>query len=113
MLRGLAADSIECRVRSSLEWNALVEAYYLIIMEPKMSLPSSNIRRAVFGVAALLLALMSGFFVFYTARLLYVTRGLSATRPGGQGAYIGAIVFPVLALVLGLGAWRCVAALRR
>jgi hypothetical protein len=78
-----------------------------------MSSHSSNIRRILFGGAALLLALASGFFVFYTARLLYVTRGLRATRAGGQGAYIGAIVFPLLALLLGWGAWRCVGALRR
>jgi len=78
-----------------------------------MSPRSSNIRRSVFVVAALLLTLLSGFFVFYTARLLYVTRGLRATRAGGQGAYIGAIAFPLLALLLGWGAWRCVRALRR
>jgi hypothetical protein len=42
---------------------------------------------------------MSAFFVFYTIRLLAVTGGLAHTRPGGQGAYIGAIVFPLLAVV--------------
>jgi hypothetical protein len=50
-----------------------------------MSSYSSNIRRIVFGVAALLLALLGGFFVFYTVRLLYVTQGLRATRAGGRG----------------------------
>jgi len=78
-----------------------------------MSGSSSNIRRAVFGAAALLLAVLSGFFIFYTARLLYVTQGLRATRAGGQGAYVGAVVFPLLALLLGLAAWRCFRALRR
>jgi hypothetical protein len=78
-----------------------------------MSPHSTKIRRALVGGAALLLALFSGFFIFYTARLLYVTRGLRATRAGGQGAYVGAIVFPLLALLLGWGAWRCVSALRR
>jgi hypothetical protein len=78
-----------------------------------MAQHSSNIRRAVFGGAALLLAPLSGFFVFYTARLLYVTRGLRATRVGGQGAYVGAVAFPLLALLLGWGAWRCMSALRR
>jgi hypothetical protein len=53
------------------------------------------------------LALLSAFFVFYTARLLYVTSGLRTIRVGGQGAYIGAIVFPLLALVCGWAAWRC------
>lgn len=57
----------------------------------------------VFGI---ILTLLSMFFVFYTARLLYVTHGLTAIRGGGQGAYVGAIVFPLLALVFGWGAWR-------
>ena len=58
----------------------------------------------------LLLGLLSAFFVFYTARLLYVTRVLTAIRPGGQGTYIGAIVFPLLALLFGWFAWRCLRA---
>ena len=59
--------------------------------------------RTVFGI---ILALLSVFFVFYTARLLYVTQGLTAIRAGGQGAYIGAAMFPLLAILFGLGAWR-------
>ena len=70
-------------------------------------------RTAGLYVGALLLALPSAFFVFYTARLLYVTRGLSAIRAGGKGAYVGALVFPLLALLLGWGAWRCVRVARR
>jgi hypothetical protein len=57
----------------------------------------------IFG---LVLALLSVFFVFYTARLLYVTHGLTAIRTGGQGAYVGAIVFPLLAILFGWAAWR-------
>jgi hypothetical protein len=86
---------------------------WVYFLEVSMSPHSSNFRRAVLGGLALLLTLLSGFFVFYTARLLYVTRGLRATRAGGQGAYIGAIAFPLLALLLGWGAWRCVSVLRR
>jgi hypothetical protein len=74
---------------------------------------SANVARVFFFVAAGLLGLLSAFFVFYTIRLLYVTHGLQTIRAGGQGAYIGAIVFPVLALLLGWGAWLCVRALRR
>lgn len=75
---------------------------------------ASNIGRTlVFGLAAALLALASAFFVFYTARLFYVTHGLTATRQGGQGAYLGAVVFPLLALFFGWAAWRCVRAVRR
>jgi hypothetical protein len=57
----------------------------------------------IFGIAQ---ALMSVFFVFYTARLLYVTRGLTAIRAGGRGAYVGAAIFPLLAILFGWGAWR-------
>ena len=57
----------------------------------------------IFGI---ILALLSIFFIFYTARLLYVTRGLTAIRGGGQGAYVGATVFPLLALLLAWAAWR-------
>ena len=57
----------------------------------------------IFGVV---LALLSVFFLFYTARLLYVTHGLTTIRTGGQGAYVGAVVFPLLALVFGWSAWR-------
>lgn len=59
--------------------------------------------RMVFGVA---LGLLSLFFVFYSVRLLYVTRGLTAIRAGSQGAYIGAVVFPLLAILFGWGARR-------
>ena len=74
---------------------------------------SANSARVFFLVVAALLGLLSAFFVFYTVRLLYITHGLQTIRAGGQGAYIGAIVFPVLALLLGWGAWRCVRRLRR
>ena len=74
---------------------------------------STNSARVIFGLVAGVLALFSAFFFFYTARLLYVTHGLQAIRAGGQGAYVGAIVFPLLALLFGLGAWRCARAVRR
>jgi hypothetical protein len=63
-------------------------------------------RNALYGIAAVMLGSMSAFFAFYTVRLLVVTRGLSTLRAGGQGAYVGAIAFPVLALALGWGALR-------
>ena len=78
-----------------------------------MASSSSLARSVVCGLAATLLALASAFFVFYTARLLYVTHGLRATRAGGQGAYVGAVVFPLLALVFSWGAWRFGRAIRR
>jgi hypothetical protein len=57
-------------------------------------------------IIGIVLALLSVFFIFYTVRLLYVTQGLTAIRPGGQGAYLGALVFPLLAIVFGWGAWK-------
>jgi hypothetical protein len=52
------------------------------------------------------LALLSFFFIFYAARLVYVTHGFTSIRPGGQGAYVGAVVFPLLAILFGWAAWK-------
>ena len=51
---------------------------------------------------AVITGLLSAFFIFYTVRLLVVTGFLTHLRAGGGGAYIGAVVFPLLALGLGL-----------
>ena len=56
---------------------------------------------------AVVLGLISAFFVFYTVRLLAVTGFLMHTRAGGQGAFIGAVAFPVLAVVSGFAARAC------
>ena len=61
-----------------------------------------NARRAV----AVGLALVSAFWVFYEGRLLVVTHGLTQLRAGGNGAYIGAVVFPLFAIAAGWGAVR-------
>ena len=58
-------------------------------------------------ILAVILGAISVFFVFYTARLLVVTGFLQHTRQSGQGAYIGAVVFPILALLLGWASARC------
>lgn len=58
-------------------------------------------------VLAVGLAALSAFFVFYTVRLLAVTQFLQHTRAGGQGAYIGAVVFPILAIVFAWAGVRC------
>jgi hypothetical protein len=58
---------------------------------------------------AIVAALLSAFFVFYGVRLYAVTSALTRTRPGGGGAYVGAIVFPLLALLF---AWAAVRAWR-
>lgn len=78
-----------------------------------MASSPESVRSLLFGVAAGVLALISAFWIFYTVRLLYVTNLLRATRAGGQGAFVGAAVFPLLALVFGWGAWRCWQSARR
>ncbi len=60
-------------------------------------------RTMLFRSLAVLMGLASLFFVFYTARLLYVTHGLTAIRARGNGTYIGAVAFPLLALGFGFG----------
>jgi hypothetical protein len=60
-------------------------------------------------VLALVAGLISAFFVFYTIRLLAVTTFLTRTRAGGGGAFVGAVVFPLLAILFGriaVRAWR-------
>jgi hypothetical protein len=70
-------------------------------------------QRLLLYTLSALFAFISVFFVFYTVRLLLVTRGLQATRPGGQGAFIGAIVFPALAVACAWVSWRCAKRARR
>jgi hypothetical protein len=64
--------------------------------------PGGSVRRGIAIVAAGL----SAFFLFYTVRLFAVTSFLRRTRPGGGGAYVGAVVFPFLALAFGWAAYR-------
>ena len=61
-------------------------------------------------VLAVLLGIVSLFFAFYTVRLLVVTQGLRHLRTGGGGAYIGAAVFPLIAIGCG---WASVVCWRR
>ena len=46
---------------------------------------------------AVVLSLVSAFFVFHFVRLLAVTEFLQRTRRRGQGAYLGAVAFPLIA----------------
>jgi hypothetical protein len=49
----------------------------------------------------------SAFFTFWTLRLLVVTGFLQHTRAGGQGAFVGAAVFPAIAVTLAWASLRC------
>ena len=53
------------------------------------------------GMLAVVSALVSAFFAFYFVRLLVVTAWLQHVRAGGSGAYIGAVVFPLLSAGFG------------
>ena len=55
----------------------------------------SPVRQAL----AIVAGCVGAFFVFYTVRLLVVTGFLTRTRAGGGGAFVGAVVFPLLALL--------------
>ena len=86
--------------------------------EPGMEPSSAQQRllgsqRGLLYLLSALSAAISLFFVFYTLRLIAVTRALSATRPNGQGAYVGAIVFPLLAIACAWASWRCAIRARR
>lgn len=61
-------------------------------------------------LTAVVLGLIAAFFAVYFLRLLVVTDFLQRTRQGGQGAYIGAVAFPVIALA---AAWAARRAWRR
>ena len=61
-------------------------------------------------IIALIAGLICAFFAFYTIRLLVVTGFLTRTRVGGGGAFVGAIVFPLLSILFG---WIAVRAWRR
>jgi hypothetical protein len=70
-------------------------------------------QRLLLYTLSALFAFISLFFVFYAVRLLYVTRGLQATRPNGEGAFVGALVFPALAVGCAWVSWRCIKRARR
>ena len=59
---------------------------------------------------AVVAGLASAFWVFYALRLFVITGFLQRVRPGGHGAYIGALAFPALAVIFG---WLAVYLWRR
>jgi hypothetical protein len=60
------------------------------------------------------MALASLFFCYYTARLIYVNLTVAdAAAHRSTGMYIGAVVFPIAAIVFGVISWLCFKLLRR
>lgn len=78
---------------------------------------SSFVRQAKIVTVILLgavLALASVFFSFYTVRLLYVNLMMPEGASRRQfGMYIGAIAFPLAAVLFGWLSLRCIKAVRR
>ena len=65
---------------------------------------------------ALIAGGVSAFFAFYTIRLLVVTSFLTHTRAGGGGAFVGAVVFPLLTLLfawISVRLWRAAQSVSR
>ena len=64
---------------------------------------------AVFSIIGTLFAAACLFFIYYTVRLIYVNLAMSPDvavhRTGGM--LIGAIAFPVAAIVFGAVSWFC------
>ena len=61
-------------------------------------------------VIGTLTALPCLFFVYYTVRLIYVNMAMSADEAASHrtgGMLIGAIAFPVAAIIFGLISWFC------
>ncbi|MGD9590553.1 MAG: hypothetical protein AB7Q37_11405 [Pyrinomonadaceae bacterium] len=65
-------------------------------------------RRNTHGVAALAFLLPSIFFLYYTVRLVYVNLTMAdAAEHRTGGMLIGAVAFPVAAIVFGTISWFC------
>lgn len=78
-----------------------------------MILFNMKIRPFALYFFCVLTGLISLFFISYSIRLFYVTRFLTSVKPGGQGAFIVALAFPILAIGFGFIAWCCIRAARR
>lgn len=76
-----------------------------------MAIPAKNF---IYLLAAVIFALPSLFFTYYTVRLLYLNMTMedaAAHRTGGM--LIGAIAFPLAAIIFGLISWFCFRKSRR
>ena len=77
---------------------------------------SQQPRNILLIVVGIFFAAPSIFFTYYTVRLIYVNLTASAEDAAAHrtgGMLIGAIVFPVAAIVFGLISWFCFRKARR
>jgi len=67
-------------------------------------------RRVFLAALGAIFAALSIFFVYYTARLIYINlAGVVSEKRGPRqgGMYIGAVAFPLAAIVFGWFSLRC------
>jgi hypothetical protein len=67
-------------------------------------------RKTIFLIIGILSALQCLFFVYYTVRLVYVNLTMSAEEVPTHrtaGMLIGAVAFPLAAIIFGLLSWLC------
>jgi hypothetical protein len=66
------------------------------------------VKRALFALVSICSGIISLFFAWYTVRLIWVNLFVAgAARHRQNGMYIGAIAFPVAALLFGFISVRC------
>jgi len=75
-----------------------------------MDTSTPTINRVLYTVCGVAFAVPSLFFTWYTLRLIYVNLAMTAEdaathRTGGM--LIGAVAFPLAAIVFGLISWFC------
>ena len=81
-----------------------------------MSAATFNLTNILFATGSFGFALPCIFFTYYTVRLIYVNLAASAEDAAAHrtgGMLIGAIVFPIAAIIFGLISWYCFRKARR
>lgn len=76
-----------------------------------MDTSTSKINRVLFAVCGFAFAVPCLFFTYYTVRLIYINLTASAEDAAAHrtgGMLIGAIVFPLAAIIFGLISWFCI-----
>ena len=75
-----------------------------------MDTSTPTINRALFTVCGVAFAVPCLFFAWYTVRLIYVNLAMTAEEADAHrtgGMLIGAVAFPLAAIVFGLISWFC------
>jgi hypothetical protein len=81
-----------------------------------MNIPKQSINRTVWLICGAAFAAPAIFFSYYTVRLIYVNLAASAEDAAAHrtgGMLIGAITFPLAAIIFGLISWFCINKARR